>query len=231
MHPPPLIETIQGIQVVRDDLLPGGTKRRVLDPLIAQSPASEFVYASPVYGYAQIALAYACAAAGKRATVFVAQRKAKHPRTREAQAAGATIIEVSHGYLSNVQAKARKHAEKSGAELMPFGLDTPQVVAALAEVAKALPIEPFEVWTVAGSGVLSRALQQAWPGAAFHAVQVGHAPDAGRATLWRARERFEQPVHPRNRPPFPSCDNYDAKAWRLVREWARPGALFWNVAA
>jgi hypothetical protein len=32
-------------------------------------------------------------------------------------------------------------------------------------------------------------------------------------------------------PPFPSCDNYDAKAWRFIRAQASPGALFWNVAA
>lgn len=229
MFPAPVIETVEGIQVVRDDHIPGGTKRRVLEPLVAAAPGTEFVYASPAYGYAQIALAYSCAAVGKAATVFVAKRKTMHPRTAEAQAAGARIVEVAHGYLSNVQAKARAYAEKTGAEVFPFGLDTPEFIAGLAEVARALPVEPFEVWSVAGSGVLTRALQQAWPDATFHAVRIGSEPDAGRATVWRARERFEQPA--KHRPPFPSCDNYDAKAWRFIREWAKPGALFWNVAA
>ena len=215
--------------MVRDDLLPGGTKRRVLEPLVATSPAQEFVYASPAYGYAQIALAYSCAAVGKRATVFVAKRKTIHPRTAEARDAGARIVEVPHGYLTNVQAKARAYAEKSGAELFPFGLDTPEFVGGLADVALSLPVEPEEVWTVAGSGVLTRALQQAWPEAAFHAVRIGSEPDAGRATVWRAPEKFERPA--RIRPPFPSCDNYDAKAWRFIRQWARPDALFWNVGA
>lgn len=229
MLPAPVIDTVEGIQVVRDDRIPGGTKRRVLEPLVAAAPATEFVYASPAYGYAQIALAYSCAAAGKAATVFVAKRKTMHPRTAEAKAAGARIVEVPHGYLSNVQAKARAYAENTGAELLPFGLDTPEFINGLSRVARALPVEPFEVWSVAGSGVLTRALQQAWPEAVFHAVRIGHDPDGGCATIWRAPERFEQPA--RHRPPFASCDNYDAKAWRFIRKWARPGALFWNVAA
>ena len=229
MFPAPVIVTVEGIQVVRDDHIPGGTKRRVLEPLVAKSTGSEFVYASPAYGYAQIALAYSCAAVGKAATVFVAKRKTMHPRTAEAQAAGARIVEVPHGYLSNIQAKARAYAEHSGAEMFPFGLDTPEFIEGLADVARALPVKPFEVWSVAGSGVLTRALQQAWPDAVFHAVRIGSDPDAGRATVWRAQEKFEKPA--RLRPPFPSCDNYDAKAWRFIKKWAKPGALFWNVAA
>jgi hypothetical protein len=229
METVPVIVTTEGIRVVRDDLILGGTKRRVLEPLVAKSASTEFVYASPAYGYAQIALAYSCAAVGKTATVFVAKRKIMHARTAEAKLAGARIVEVPHGYLSNVQAKARAYTDKTGAELLPFGLNTPEFIDGLSEVAKTIPVDPFEVWSVAGSGVLTRALQKAWPCATFHAVRIGHDPDAGRATVWRAQEKFENVA--RIRPPFPSCDNYDAKAWSFVKEWAKSGALFWNVAA
>jgi hypothetical protein len=82
---------------------------------------------------------------------------------------------------------------------------------------------------VAGSGTLTRALQRAWPHAAFHAVRIGSAPDAGRATLHMAPEPFERDA--KQPPPFPSCGNYDAKAWRFILRHATPGALFWNVAA
>jgi hypothetical protein len=47
--------------------------------------------------------------------------------------------------------------------------------------------------------------------------------------LYAAPEKFEQDA--KVKPPFPSCSNYDAKAWRFIQEYARPGALFWNVAA
>jgi len=225
----PSLEIIEhdGILVVRDDKMPGGTKARVLSVLFDHH--QEYVYASPVFGYAQVALAHTAAARGKRATVFCAARKHKHPRTIEAQTAGARIVEVPAGYMSVVRARARVYAQAAGARLLPFGLDDPVFIEALASLARSLPLTPPEVWTVAGSGVLSRALQMAWPTARFFAVQVGAVPDAGKAELFIAPERFEQDA--RQPPPFPSCSNYDAKAWRFVRQHASPGALFWNVAA
>lgn len=225
--PSPEIVEHDGILVVRDDKMPGGTKARVLPVLFDHH--GEYVYASPVYGYAQVALAHTAQAHGKRATVYCAARKQKHPRTIEAQKAGARIVEVPAGYMSVVQARARLYAQAAGARLLPFGLDDPAFIEALAAVAASLDVKPTEVWTVAGSGVLSRALQLAWPEARFFAVQVGAVPSVGKAELFTAPEKFEQDA--KQPPPFPSCSNYDAKAWRFVRQHARPGALLWNVAA
>lgn len=217
------------IVVVRDDELPGGTKRRVLPGLLAAWPEEEFVYAGPAYGYAQVALAYSAGDVGRRATVVLPARREPHPLTREALSAGARIIEVPAGRLSVLQARARGYAELVGARLLPLGFDIPEFVDALAAVARALPVDPAEVWAIAGSGALTRALQAAWPRAAHHAIRIGHAPDAGEARLWRAPEAFEEPA--REPPPFPSCANYDAKAWRIMAAEAAAGALFWNVAS
>jgi hypothetical protein len=224
--PPPLLVEHDGILVVRDDHQPGGTKARALPALF--TAAREYVYASPVQGYAQVALAYAAREAGKRATIFCAQRKTLHPRTAEAIAAGARIVPVPNGYLNVVRARARMYCAVSGAVFLPFGLDAPPFLAALAEVALGLDARPREVWTVAGSGVLTRALQIAWPKAQFHAVQIGAVPEVGRATLYAAPEAFADPAE--FPPPFPSCSNYDAKAWRFIKAHAAGGALFWNVA-
>lgn len=218
-----------GLFVVRDDLVPGGTKARVLPGLLAAIDAArQVVYASPACGYAQVALAYAARATGREAVVFTAKRKEPHPRTAEAAALGARIVMVPAGYLAHVTARARDYCELTGATLLPFGLDHPAMITGLREVARSIPHEPSEVWSVAGSGTLSRALQSAWPSASFHAVRIGREPDVGRARLYTAPERFEQEA--RERPPFPSCSNYDAKAWRFVRRSASPGALVWNVA-
>jgi hypothetical protein len=226
--PDPKIIEHAGIMVLRDDLMPGGTKARIL-PAIMNGPAKEYVYASPVCGYAQVALAHVARQLGVRATVFCAKRTARHRLTEEAERAGARIIEVPVGYMSVVKAHARSYCEVTGARLLPFGLDTPVFLEALASFARLLPIAPKEVWTVAGSGVLSRGLQLAWPAARFYAVQVGAKPDAGRAHVIGAPEKFDRPAQ--NPPPFPSCTNYDAKAWRFIRTLASPGALFWNGAA
>lgn len=216
---------VDGIRVVRDDRFPGGTKARVLPRLLERN--REYVYASTAYGYAQVALAYACANVGARSTVFTAARKTLHPRTLEALRAGARVHQVAPGYMTNVAAKARAYAQERGAILMPFGFDYPEFVLALADVARKLE-PPAEAWCVAGSGTLSRALQLAWPQAQHRAVRIGKEPHAGNAYLYVAPEPFERDA--RVPPPFPSCSNYDAKAWRFVRAHAGPGALFWNVA-
>jgi hypothetical protein len=228
--PAPVVEEHGGVLVVRDDLLPGGTKMRAILPLIERTPAGEFVYPSPAYGYAQVALAHCARMTGRAATVFTAKRATPHPLTRAAHDAGAKVVMVPYGYLSNVRAKARAYAEKTGAALVPFGVEDEAAKEAIAAAASGLGLRPREVWTVAGSGVLSRALQRAWPDAEFHAVVIGkEGSDIGRARRWRSPYRFEQACKPAERPPFPSSPWYDAKAWRFIARHAGPGALFWNV--
>jgi hypothetical protein len=227
----PVVEELrEGVRVVRDDLVPGGTKARVAH-LLFDALHDEYVYAGPCEGYAQVALAYTCRQHGKRATLFCAERKTRHARTLEAEAAGARVVEVQYGYLSNVWAKARAYCEQTGAAMLPFGLADPRIRTGIADVARRVAGPPAEVWTVAGSGTLSLALQEAWPDAVFRAVRVGReVPDAGRALVLTAPERFEQDA--RNPPPFPSCSNYDAKAWRFILQHATRGrnVLMWNVA-
>jgi len=83
----PVIKEHQGVIVVRDDFIPGGSKRRFVDRLFGN--AAEVVYASPVYGGAQIAIAHAAREAGIKSTIFCAKRGNPHPRTIEAKKAGA----------------------------------------------------------------------------------------------------------------------------------------------
>lgn len=237
--PAPVVEIHDGISVVRDDLIPGGTKARYLAQLFDQH--DEVVYASPAYGGAQLALAYCARSAGKRAAIFTAKRKDPHPRTREARAAGARVFLVPNGYLSNVQAKAKRYAEDQGAFLVPFGGESPAALAAIAGGMAGVweAHGPFDqVWSAAGSGVLSRGLQQgvgmAGGQAAFFAVKVGRElaqADVGAASIIRTGIHFEK--ESRATAGFPSCPNYDMKAWERCRtlSLASPGAriLFWNV--
>jgi hypothetical protein len=226
--PPPRLEPCGDRWVLRDDLLPGGTKRRAIGALLDHD-GGEFVYASPAFGYAQLAIAYGCADRNLRATIFTAERKALSPITQDAAAAHAAVYTVPAGRLNVVTARARQYAQRRGAVLLPHGLDTPAFVEALAGVARALPIDPPEVWCAAGSGTLARALGAAWPSADIVAVQVGHQADAGRARVITAPEAFARPA--RLPPPFPSAVSYDAKVWRYFAAESIPGALFWNVAA
>jgi hypothetical protein len=221
----PVVQEIEGFFVVRDDLIPGGSKRRALRRML--QAGHEYVYGGPAFGYAQMSLAYAAKDVGAAATIFVAKRKDLHHRTKEAVKAGAKLVQVPHGYLSNVRAKARAYCCVTGAIEIPFGCDCPSFLEAMSQVALSTKIFPKEVWSVSGSGALTRALQIAWPDAKFYAVQIGKPPRAGKATIVKAPEAYEQDA--RKPPPFPSCSNYDAKAWQFIKDKAAKGALFWNV--
>ncbi len=225
----PVLQRHGDFWVVRDDLLAGGTKARALAAFMAASQAQEFVYAGPAQGYAQLALAHTARAFGRRATVFTAARRSLHPVTLAAQSLGARVEQVAFGRLSVVRARAREHAAQTGAELLPFGLDVEICIQAIASAARSLELTPAEVWTVAGSGVLTRALQRAWPGARFVAVIVGgRSCDIGRADRLEYPAPFEAKAGVQ--PPFPSVPTYDAKGWHLMQQRAQKDALFWNVA-
>jgi hypothetical protein len=226
----PQLTEHDGILVVRDDLLPGGTKARFLPVLFED--ADEVVYASAAEGGAQTALATVAAQLGKRATIFVAKRAQPHPRALMAKRLGATIMQVSPGYLSTVQARAREYSRQVGATLVPFGVDMPEAIEAVAAAARSIGIEPDEVWCASGSGVLARALAKAWPKARRHVVQVGRRLEPNEvagATIHVYPLPFGRGA--KTKPPFPSDPHYDAKAWEICR--ARKGAgrvIMWNVA-
>ena len=230
--PAPIIEEFDGIQVVRDDLLDGGTKRRAFNYYVASLPeVKEFVYASPRQGYAQLSLAYSCRDLNRKCTVTVPKGK-RYWLTDEAERLGCKIIEVPMGYLTNIQHKARVYCEKNGAHLIPFGGDHPIIVEAMCSEANRLDINPTEVWTVISSGVLSRGLQRCWPDAKIYGVKIGHNTterEMGRAECYRSKYKFQQECKKDERPPFPSSLTYDSKAWTFIKEHATKGAVFWNV--
>ena len=230
--PKPVIKEYDGIKVVRDDLLDGGTKRRAFTMYVASRPdVKEFVYASPRQGYAQLSLAYACHDLGRKCTVTVPKGE-KTWLTIEAEKLGCNIIQVPMGYLSNIQHKARVYCEETESHLIPFGGDHPIIIEAMTRAALSLDIQPKEVWTVMSSGVLSRGLQNAWPDAKVYGVQIGHnttEEEMGRAETFRSKYTFQQECKKDERPPFPSSLTYDSKAWTFIKEKATEGALFWNV--
>ena len=167
MLPDIVITEHEGIRVVRDDLISGGTKQRVLECWLPELGPGEYVYASPAEGYAQIALALACKALGPqyRAHIFVARRKQMHYRTLEAQRQGATITACENIPAFNVlAARARQYVEGSQAKLLPFGLDSERFREWMTALIKGdwrrnERETPKEVWVTVGSGTLLRCLQ------------------------------------------------------------------------
>lgn len=172
------IEIHNGVHVLRDDLLPGGTKSVML-PKILEPHRDYYVYASPVYGGMQIALAAYCRSIGKQAVIFCAKRQHPHPNTVRTKADGAIVYQVPYGYLSHCQAKAREFVQKNNAQLIPFGANTPEAVHVIADrmrqVTAIIGQEPAYVYCAAGSGTLMQGIMMGTTTAKVTAVQVGAA--------------------------------------------------------
>ncbi len=154
---------------------------------------------------------------------------------------GATIYQVPYGYMTNVQAKARRYAQDHGALFLPLGFDTPKASDPFIKDMKEINKKegPFdEVWVAVGSGMLARCLAHGFPEATIKGVIVGlnsrnkKQKYPNNVELMEAPYRFDQDC--KSSPPFKSSENYDAKAWEyLMREKESDRKeikrLFWNV--
>lgn len=247
-YPSPVIEIYEGITVVRDDLLGYGTKIRGIDYLIGHDPANknvkEWVFGScPATGYAQISLPHVCGKYDKKAVLFMAKRSMDklHDYQKRGIELGTIYHWVDNGMLPVTQKRARDYVEEKPEErrVLPLGLEHPSVIGSFIKVARKLPINPKEVWTVGSSGTLNRSLQLAWPHARIHVVSVGHSMSAreiGRATFHKSPYKFDKAVKEKEAPPFPSAPTYDAKGWKPMMDYYKENekpneVLFWNVGA
>lgn len=174
----------------------------------------------------------------KKATIFVAKRNELHPRTLEAKSIGKNYVQavqVPHGYLNVLQSNAKKYCERNkGAYYLEVGGKEPLVMELLTKVAKEIEDEhgPFdEVWSAAGSGTLALGLQNGIinNGTRFYIVQVGmDIKDAGKAEVIAYPKKLQQEL--KIDAPFPSCPNFDRKAWEVCKQHHGKGKiLFWNV--
>lgn len=238
--------------IIRDDFLPGGTKQRIMGDLLSNSSATEFVYAGPSFGYAQVALSFVAKHLGKKATLFIEKQKPMTSLTRRAKEYGATVHEISDrgrpALLKVVQERAGEYVEKIKKdksilcnhyiELIPFGLYTPEFIESLAkQIKNALPTElidkpPGKIWLAAGSATILNALYKVFPNTEFGIVQVGKTIwpdqiDEARTTKYVSDQKFWEVA--KIQPPYPTVKTYDAKIWKYVMEYGKSGDYVWNV--
>lgn len=232
----PVIEKHKGFFIVRDDLLPYGSKMRFIDYLVRNATEKEFVLGgSNKVGWGAISLAAVCKRYGKNATFFMAATSNPTWHQNEVMRLGGRIEWIPNGRLNVTLARARAYAEAAPGRrrLLPIGLEDETVIASIIKVAQGLGVRPKEVWTVASSGTLTRGLQIAFPSAKFFAVQTGHSlteQTAGRAEVLVSPYKYDKPVGSEDEPPYPSEPFYDAKLWTFAAQKGRKGALIWNVA-
>ena len=252
-------ENQNGIYVLRDDLLPGGTKSILIDSLVhVCDNVNELVYASPCYGGFQIALSIFCKNNNKKATVFCAKRKIRHPNTETCVQNGATVVEVPYGYLSVVEKHAREYvrAREPGVTLkIAFGANSPESINIIASRAKRV-IETFyttygtppdEIWCAVGSGTLISGIIQACneiQGEPLHPCSKGpegsplkiYGVQVGKEFNGHNSLNVTMIVYPKPfeyasklKVNFPSMPNYDLKAFETCLEYNKNKSIDANI--
>jgi 1-aminocyclopropane-1-carboxylate deaminase/D-cysteine desulfhydrase-like pyridoxal-dependent ACC family enzyme len=246
MKYPIIIEEHYGINVLRDDLLIGGTKSILMPTIVGNKPyIKEFVYASPVYGGFQIALSAYCQSVGKKATIFCAKRNKKHPNTLKCLEYGAKVIEVPYGYLSVVEKKAREYCERScnrkDIEKIVFGANTDEnkelIANRMIDILEKCKTPPDEIWCAIGSGTLVsgilKGIEKSKKKIKVYGVQVGadYKNKDKNLTIIKYPKSFDK--ESKLKIDFPSTPNYDLKAFELcigtVDKAKSKNILFWNV--
>jgi hypothetical protein len=229
------IEKYNGINVLRDDLLKGGTKS-ILMPNLITDEFNEYVYASPVYGGFQIALSEYCKSIGKKATIFCAKRNKLHENTLKCIELGANIIEVKCGYLIVVEKHSRDYCNLTGAKKLMFGANTTENKFLLSnrvkDVINILGEEPQQIWCAIGSGTLVDSILDATVTAKIMGVQVGaeYNKKHNRLTVLKYHKSFDKISNFHS--DFQSMKNYDLKAWEYCNKFSNhinQNVLFWNV--
>lgn len=228
-------QQINNITIIRDDLLCGGTKSRfVMDVIKMYHQYDEFVYISPWYGGAQIALSWgvyhynSTYGTRKKATIFIKPTNYLYPYMKIAKEFGAKYYFYTN--IKQVNFYLTKHPN---ALLVPYGFNLPIVIDKIAELGKFLKnkLGKFdEFYYACGSGTLIRGIQKSELAEKYYAICVtGGVPDVGDATAYEHYLSFDEIVPDREKPPFPSAIHYDAKAWAYVPKNGEKKILFWNV--
>ena len=133
--------------------------------------------------------------------------------------------------MPNLNKYAKEWAEANDSFFIPLGLKHELSTAAIVHAANTID-PPDEVYVAISTGVLSRALQIAWPKAKFTCVAVARnlkEGELGRATVISEPLPFTSPELDRNLPPFPSINTYDSKVWKYIPKNSGKNVIMWNV--
>lgn len=230
---PPIVETMHdGIRVVRDDLITG-TKVRGADLLMSKIKHDSVSYVQPRTGLAGVCILEVAKRHNKKVHLYMPSSKQISHHQACCIERGANVSFHRIAAMPNLNKIAAEGALENDSYFIPLGLKHKLVTAGLIKVALTRDA-PDIVYTVVSTGVLTRALQIAWPNAKFVAVAVARnmkAGESGRAEIISAPEPFTKSIKEHEMPPFPSIGTYDAKAWRYIPKNTGKNILFWNVGA
>jgi hypothetical protein len=229
-NPDPVVTVHDDVRVVRDDLIVG-TKTRAGDLIASKSNHKTFVYSQPRTGLAGVSILDVAKHHDREVVLFMPACKEISLHQACCIERGAKVHFKRIAAMPNLNKYAKEWAEANDSFFIPLGLKHELSTAAIVHAANTID-PPDEVYVAISTGVLSRALQIAWPKAKFTCVAVARnlkEGELGRATVISEPLPFTSPELDRNLPPFPSINTYDSKVWKYIPKNSGKNVLMWNV--
>ena len=231
-NPAPVETLHEGVRCIRDDLITG-TKIRGADLLMSSIKEDTVAYVQPRTGLAGVSILDVASKHGKKVRLYMPSSKKISHHQACCIERGALVSFHRIAAMPNLNKIAKEDSKIHGYYFIPLGLKHKLMTAGMVKVASQLK-EPDEVYVATSTGVLSRALQIAWPNAKFTSVAVARnmkAGELGRAKVISEPRAFTAHESKENLPPFPNIDTYDGKVWKYIPKNTGRDILFWNVGA
>ncbi len=253
--PPPVISTLglgkKTLLIVRDDLLPGGSKQRGAIPYLQSlidTGHTHFVYASPFCGFAQVALSFCCSKLpGVKCTIYCEKSPTGsfHQLAYLSQSYGSNIILCDS--LDDAHQRSLNMLSND-TYIVPLGFDDAPYREFLAcEIKKhwqtiSTKYNISELWLPIGSGTLLSIFKKiVSDNIKIYGVNVNVLSENDpriaaikqdkRVIYIRCEKAFHEAQH--DTTPVPSNTFYDAKVFAELKKMGNREnnvALWWNVA-
>lgn len=251
LYDPPLyVKTIKhnniNLNIVRDDVVIGGTKSRAVMPYIQQllldSPnISELIYLGASNGYAQVAFANTLRLLKSDIKLTIYFQSTKIKDAYKIQCLAKRLYKIKYISLAKPMREIWPLVDKQlaifpNSYLIEFGLRDNKYESLLFE-SLSHHLENFVdkikvMWLVIGSGAIFAALYKILPYTFFNIVQVGKAAklelfDNTRYKLHISSYKLYQSVDVTI--PYSTTSSYDGKVWEFS-ELFTPDDWIWNTA-
>lgn len=237
LNPPFTVENHNGFKIIRDDLLPGGTKQRghkYIEDIPGDGP---IVYAGTYGGFCHVAIGVSCWFHKRPLVAFLA--KNDYPTNIIAKRFGVIIFEIAGATYPALKKYAMEWAESHGGTFFR-GFYDDEYEKHFTDALRVHTLEghkfddPLVFWLGETSAVLAKALSVIYPRAFFNLVHLGKQGynedlPAEKTRVWYPEEDFLEPA--RDPPPYPSVSLYDAKIWAIAKANASAEDYIWNVGA
>jgi hypothetical protein len=229
------------IKIVRDDLIPGGTKQRAWR-IFEKITENEIVYASKYNGFTQLTLAIIALKINKCATIFLDRNN--KTITSIAKEYGVNVIIKKDKDINELYYAAKKYAKMNKSHFMFAGFHEGAIIDEITRdiqnkiIGLLDPMQKYNFWVEGKSGSIIDVLFKLFPNSMINIIELDNKKKKNKIynddrikthivshiiTEYVFNDlEVSRPLSEFN------VSTYHASIWKYITEFAQDGDIFWN---